>query len=278
MPVAAYGFDVPPRQIVGLSLVRDEDLFIDRVLRNALALCDRILVADNGSRDETAAIVERLARDTRRIELHSVDHPGDAHDLVAPLAGDDVWVFGVDGDEVYDPHGLSTLREQILRGELDEWFSVSANAVHCVELDRDAELARGYPAPPARGLTKLYNFAALASWDGPVPERLHGGEPSFRAGYDASRRNEELFWTSTWETATFRCLHLCFVRRSSLQRAGGPRPNPMDRSQPLERIHRRLARRLRNPLAPPPSRKRWGYAKGDLVTISTAPFLGEGNR
>jgi glycosyltransferase involved in cell wall biosynthesis len=251
-------------RILGLSLVRDEELFVERVLRNALALCDRILVADNGSRDRTPELVAALADEDARIELHRVADPGKAHDLVAPLAGEDVWVFGVDGDEVYDPAGLGELRAQILAGALDEWWSISANAVHCVELDLEGSRARGYVAPPARGLTKLYNFSAIEAWDGPVPERLHAGTVRFKTGFDGSERNEQIFTGSGWDASIFRCLHMCFLRRSSRDRGKGPRPNPLDvygRRGFRGRLRRRVPRKL------------MGYAKGDVVTVSTAPFF-----
>ena len=249
------------QEIVGLSLVRDEERFVERVLRNALALCDRILVADHGSRDRTPEILAVLAREDPRVEVHAVAHPAGAHDLVAPLAGRDLWVFGVDGDEVYDPEGLAALRRRLLDGELDDWFSISAGAVHCVEVDLESGWARGYPAPPARGLTKLYNFAALEAWEGPVPERLHGGSARFKPGFDGSRRNEE-FFEQNWDRSVLRCLHMCFVRRSSLDPKDGPRPNPLDV------VERRMlgVRRRRQ-------RKELGYAKGDLVTVPTGPFF-----
>ena len=250
------------KEIVGLSLVRNEERFVERVLRNALALCDRILVADHRSRDRTPEILAALAAEDPRVELHAVAHPADAHDLVAPLAGRDLWVFGVDGDEVYDPEGLAGVRRAVLAGELDGWFSISAGAVHCVEVDLEAGWARGYPAPPARGLTKLYNFAALEAWDGPVPERLHGGSARFKPGFDGGRRNEELF-EQGWERSSLRCLHMCFVRRSSLDPEDGPRPNPLDVDE------RRLVDRVRRRTP----RKVLGYAKGELVTVPTAPFF-----
>lgn len=249
-------------QIVGLSLVRDEERFVERVLRNALGLCDRILVADNASCDRTPEIVAALAREEPRVELHAVEHPADAHGLVAPLAGEEVWVFGVDGDEVYDPSGLAELRRRLLAGELDDSWSISANAVHCVELDLEAGRARGYAAPPARGLTKLYNFAAIEAWEGPVPERLHAGTVRFKPGRDGSERNERLF-SGGFDASVFRCLHMCFLRRSSLDPERGPRPNPLDVEE--GRLRDRLRRRV--------PRKVLGYAKGELVTVPTAPFF-----
>lgn len=250
-------------RIVGLALVRDEEVFIERVLRNALALCDRIVVADHRSRDRTRDLVAALAREDARVELTQVGHPAEAHDLVAELAGQAAWVFGVDGDEVFDPHGLATLRRRLLEGDFDDWWSVSANAVHCVALDVGAGIARGYPAPPARGSTKLYNFAAIDAWEGPVPERLHSGTIRFRPGFDASRRNEEIFWSSGWDESIFRFLHMCFLPRSTRQSAG-PRPNPYELAE---------RRGLRGLLRRRVSRKVMGYAKGEIVTVSTEPFF-----
>jgi bifunctional non-homologous end joining protein LigD len=47
-------------RVVGIALVRDEDLFVEQALRNVLGFCDELILADNGSRDGTLAILERL--------------------------------------------------------------------------------------------------------------------------------------------------------------------------------------------------------------------------
>jgi hypothetical protein len=47
---------------------------------------------------------------------------------------EDLRVFGVDGDEVYDPERLAELRRALLAGRFDNCWSISANAVHRVEL------------------------------------------------------------------------------------------------------------------------------------------------
>jgi hypothetical protein len=257
-------------RIVGLSLVRDEEIFVERVLRNALALCDRIIVADNGSRDRTPEIVASLSREETRIEAHQVAHPAEAHKLVEEFAGEDVWVFGVDGDELYDPARLAELRRLLVAGEFAQWWSISANALHCVELDVKAGLARGYLAPPARGLTKLYNFSALEEWREPTLERLHGGTVRFRPGYTGGDRYVRMFYEDGWEGSLLRCLHMAFVRRSSRDRKAGVRPNPVDVSE-----RRGLRNRIRGALPPKRvPRKIMGYVKGDLVTVSAHPFFG----
>ena len=46
-------------------------------------------------------------------------------------------------------------------------------------------------------MTKLYNFNAIESWDGYTPERLHGGNVRFRAGFARGDRrvlHEEVSW------------------------------------------------------------------------------------
>ena len=51
---------------------------------------------------------------------------GDSHALVEGYAGTDTWVFGVDGDELYDPAGLTAFRAQLLDGAHREWFSLKS--------------------------------------------------------------------------------------------------------------------------------------------------------
>jgi glycosyltransferase involved in cell wall biosynthesis len=256
-------------RIVGLSLVRDEEVFVELVLRNALALCDRILVADHGSRDRTPEILASLSRDEPRIEVHEVGHPAEAHRLVEGFAGEDVWVFGVDGDEVYDPGRLAELRRRLVAGEFGEWWSISGNALHCVELDVQAGLARGFLAPPARGLTKLYNFSAVEEWRGATLERLHGGTVRFRAGYTGDARYMRMFYEDGWDDSLLRCLHMAFVRRSSRDKKVGVRPNPVDLAE-LGSFRNRIRSALPPKRVP---RKMMGYAKGDLVTVSVHPFF-----
>ena len=211
-------------RIVGISLVRNEDRFVDRALRNVLDFCDELHVVDHASTDGTPAILDRLARDAPHVSVVRTDDPRTSHDLIAPYAGRPVWVFGVDGDELYEPERLDRLRARLIAGEFDRWWTVFGHVLHCTALDVDAGIARGHLAPPARSMTKLYNFAAIDEWAGAVPQRLHGGTPRFREGYSADRRLA-VFHEIDWEATPFRCLHLCFVPRSSLDRAGRSRRN-----------------------------------------------------
>jgi hypothetical protein len=192
-------------------------------------------------------------------------------------AGTDTWVFGVDGDELYDPHRLPVFREQLLGGAFDHAFKVASNVLNCVELDTEARLASGYPSPPSRSITKLYNFGAIEAWHGDGAERLHGGTVVFRPGYDEGSV-DNIGERLSWEETPLRCLHGCFLRRSSLdpEPADAPSGRPILEETGLQdRSWRgRLKRRLRP--RPQPEVSSWKaekYMRGDLVTVDASPFL-----
>lgn len=259
--------------IVGIVLVRNEDRFVARAVRNAMAFCDRMLLVDHGSADGTPAILRKLAAESGgRAGFHAIGHPRESHDLLQPFVGTPTWVFGVDGDEIYDPERLAGFRSELLGGAFDRHWMVMGNVLHCERLGGGE--AAGYLAPPSRSITKLYNFSAITSWSGDTPERLHGGHPVFRAGYEeASKRllQEEF----AWEESPLRCLHACFVSRSSLDAHADSRENIMETycGGWTNRL-RRLWRRLRG--EPEVSHwKRERYARGELVTLPTGPFFPE---
>ena len=51
------------QQIVGVVLVRNEDLRVGQAVKNVAAFCDRIILADHGSSDGTPAIRYRKEGD-----------------------------------------------------------------------------------------------------------------------------------------------------------------------------------------------------------------------
>jgi glycosyltransferase involved in cell wall biosynthesis len=269
-------------QIVGISLVRNEDLYIERVLLNALDFCDKIIVVDHRSTDNTPDILERLQRQHPKIEVHRVDDASVSHDLIAGFAGSPVWIFGLDGDELYEPARLRALRERVLTGEFDRWWQVFGNVLHCAELDVAAGKAKGYLSPPSRSMTKLFNFGAIVSWEGPSRERLHGSNISFKPGFDAGLRyqyNTE----RDWDSSDFRCLHLAFVRRSTSDpddaRKMTARPNPGDifaggrRANILRTVKRFLGMGRHQS-----SWKQTRYMQGELVEKNVSQFFPEYDR
>jgi hypothetical protein len=252
-------------------MVRDEDLYVEQAVRNALEGCDEVLVLEHRSIDRTPEILERLAAEQPAVRVHRISSPRESHNFVADYAGKAVWIAGFDGDQLFDPAGLRAVRAHILDGELDGYWSVSGRALNCVAVDPQAGTARGYHAPPSRGTPKLFNFAAIDAWEGPTPERLHGGTIRFRPGYDGERRGDEL-QRLPWEETPLRWLHLCFVRRSS-RRPETTRLNPAEalgRSKPREQLRHAMARLRGRPAA---HGKVEAYSRGPLVSVDARPFF-----
>ncbi len=201
-------------KVIGSVLVKNEDRFVEQSIRNIADFCDKIIISDNGSNDGTWSILQELDAVYDHMTLSKIDDTVQSQELLRPYAGGDYWVFGVDGDEIYDPVGLMRFKKRLLSGELDKSWVVFGNALNCVHVDEKEGVARGYLAPPSRSMTKLYNFSAISDWTG-CGHRLSGGSPVFKEGFDASMRNE-LYKSVTWEDADFRCLHTCFTGRTSL--------------------------------------------------------------
>jgi len=260
------------KQIVGIVLVRNEDRFVRQSVTNILGFCDRILLVDNGSRDQTPIILKELASsDPERISFHAIRNPRESHDLLKPYAGTPTWVFAVDGDEIYDSERLESFRSRLLSGEFDSYWMILSNVHHCYYLDLSKGVAEGYLTPPARSITKLYNFAAIRSWNGNTTERLHGGNPDFLPGYDAGNKRN-LHFEHQWETSPLRCLHVCFLSRSSLDGSSViSRKNIYEKSGLFNRLRRLVRRTLKIPEAS--SYKQERYARGESLSVSTAPFF-----
>ena len=125
-----------------------------------------------------------LRAELPHVEAVRVRSTGDSHALVEGYAGTDTWVFGVDGDELYDPAGLERFRADLLAGAHREHFSLKSNVLNVTELDRESGTATGYLSPPSRSITKLFNFAAIDSWTEAYRQYMHDGEIAFRPGYD----------------------------------------------------------------------------------------------
>jgi glycosyltransferase involved in cell wall biosynthesis len=201
-------------RIIGILLVRNEDIFIERIVSNIIDFCDEIIVADNNSTDRTADVVMSMRKKNPKIKYYFITHPAQSHELIVRYADSPTWIFAVDGDELYDPRGLDILRRKILLGEYDKRWMIFGNVLHCIEINQERQIAWGYLTPPCRSMTKLYNFAIIKSWEGPCPERLHGGTISFYPTY-SKQKKFPLYEEMEWEVSYFRCLHLCFLRRSS---------------------------------------------------------------
>lgn len=270
-------------QIVGVSLVRNEDRFLRRALLNVAHFCDRLFVADHLSDDETPEVLAELARELDHLEVRRVRHAAESHAFVERLAGTGTWVLSVDGDELYDPAGLELLRAALEGGEYDGTFRLRPAGLHCDFLDVEERVAAGYLSPPSRPLVGLLNLGALESWTNVRSERLHGGDVVFRPGFDWESWRH-LGAEHGWDESPFRCLHVCFLRRSSrdpeLLPATG-RPN-LGETGAYRRgalgVVERLARwALGRSLGDRRETSAWKaekYRRGERVSVDAAPFLG----
>jgi hypothetical protein len=270
-------------QIVGSVLVRNEDRFVEQAVRNVAEFCDRIHVVDHLSDDGTFEILSSLADELDHIDLHRSSKSALAHQLLEPYAGTETWVLGVDGDELYDPASLRRLRSDLEAGAHGDVFRLKAHVLNCDLLDEGERTASGWLAPPSRPITKLFNFGAVERWKG-IAEPLQGGDAVFSAGYHWESRRD-LADAAGWDDDPLRCLHLCFLPRSSLDPAdigGGRQSLAESREFDLGPIGT-LKRLVRSPEPAPHiveltrQGKNWKqewYARGDRVTVDATPFLG----
>jgi hypothetical protein len=258
-------------RIVGLTLVRDEDFFVEQAIRNVLDFCDEVIALEHRSIDRTPEILGRLMDEQPKVRVHRISDLRESHDFVAGFAGQPVWVVGFDGDQLFDPIGLAALRPRLLDGELDACWTVVGRGFNCLTVDPARGTANGFHAPPSRGTPKLLNFGAIEAWEGPTAERLHGGTIQFRSGYDGGSRNDEL-QRLPWEDTALRWLHLCFVARSS-RRPETTRLNPAEiaaRDEPRERLRKVATKLLRRPTG-----KVEAYSRGPVASIDARAFLPE---
>jgi hypothetical protein len=273
-----------PVRIVGIALVHNEDVFVERALRNASGFCDRMHAVDHRSTDGTWAILQRLARELPGLDVTRTADAGDGHRLLEQYAGSPTWVVRIDGDHLFDPAALLTLREALLEGAYVDVFRVRAHTFHCDELDEGSAQAWGYMAPPSRTGVQLYNLGAVTSWRGGI-EPLHGGEPVFRPGYGWEQMRD-LTETADWESDPLRLLHVCFLRRSSADGEGfaAGRLNLNERGNYHRGVAGRLRRLVRAPSIDPRVRqlhergttwKQDKYRRGPRISVDATPFLTE---
>src|SRR5438128_2646441 len=264
-------------RVVGILLVRNEDVFVDQAIRNVAEFCDLIHAVDHLSTDRTWEILRELGKEYDHLDPRREHHAGASHRLVEPYAGTNTWVFGVDGDELYDPGRLAGFREQLRAGAHASTFKVASNVLNCIELDHERRSASGHLSPPSRSITKLYNFNAIESWAGDDSERLHGGTISFRPGYD-SHSVDNIGETTSWEETPLRCLHVCFLRRSSAdpEPTGSPTGRPiLEETAMQDRSWRGGLKRLASGHRAPEASawKNDKYLRGERVTVDASPFF-----
>lgn len=268
-------------QFVGSVLVRNEDVFLERAIRNATAFCDRIHVLDHMSDDGTPAILHALAAELGTLDVRRSTFSGDSHRPLEAYAGTPTWVLVVDGDCLFDPSGLAALRQSLAQGDHADVFRLRGHVLHCDEIDDENGTVSGYMAPPSRPIVQLFNFGALESWTG-CHQRVHGGEPVFRPGYEW-HSVRDLTESSGWDADPLRFVHACFLRRSTSDPQSGAegRPNLNELRGYRRGILGRIRRVVRRPALDPRVEelhrqglnwKQAKYRRGPRVTCDATPF------
>jgi glycosyltransferase involved in cell wall biosynthesis len=274
-------------RVVGSVLVHNEDVYVEQAIRNVAPFCDRIHAVDHMSSDGTWETLRRLSAEYDHLDVRRARHARVSHEVLEQYCGTLTWILRVDGDELYDPGRLPALRESLDAGEHGRAFRVLGNVVHATEVDPGAGTASGYLSPPSRPISALYNFAAVETWNG-SPQRLHAGHPHFAPGYDWSVV-DPVYERFDWHESPLRCLHVCFVRRSSLDTDVSPRANlgelGLYRRSPLGALERFVRDAIGRPAGDPTLVEMRGrgsgwklekYRRGELVTVDATSFLATG--
>ena len=262
------------RQIIGIFLVRNEEYFIAWSLMNVVHFCDHVLVLDNHSTDRTKEIVQNIAGVHDHVELIEVRDANNTQEYLKQYFGSETWVLGVDGDEIHDPVGLMRMRKRIMSGEFDRYWSIASRYLHVTEFDFATSVVRGYTSPPAKAGLKLYNFNAIDNWNSKwrKRERLHGKGLEFRDGY--SKQLSYKFSVETeWNSADFRCLHLCFLKRSSIDSSDVYSDSHLERTNPAEsKVLRKFARNIERLNTNSSDYRKKRYARGSVATFDLMGF------
>jgi len=204
---------VSTTQIIASVLIRNEDLYIEQVIRNIIDFSDKIIITDHQSTDSTFEICEKLAKEFPKIELKRIQLLGESAQAIAQYHGTNSWLFAVDGDEIFDPIRLKEMRTRLLNGEFSQDWNIFANTLHCEKIDLKNKKAWGYLAPPARAGARLFNFSMIDDWQD-YGERLMGDKVIFKKGYHSGLRRY-LHKEYDWENSYFRYVHMSFLPRSS---------------------------------------------------------------
>jgi len=205
-------------KIIGISLVKNEDIYIAQSLANIIDFCDKIIVYDNGSTDDTIKIVNKYVdKYPYKIKLEYISNILESQILLNRFVSKDFWIFRVDGDELYDVKGLSVLREKILTGEYQKYWKLRGYFFHVISYQNGR--AVGYMAPPSKDPNKLINFSLVKSWkpDG-EHEMCMGGKIKFignKYSYKNPPPKKYLYKKSKWNECLMRCCHMRMVKRSS---------------------------------------------------------------
>ena len=261
-------------QILGVLLVKNEEHFIAWSLMNIVNFCDHIIVLDNCSTDRTYQIAESISTLQNNVELIVVRNANDTQKFLDDYFGTQTWVLGADGDEIHDPIGLMRLKGRLQSGEFDQYWALSSKYCHVTDIDFDQSIAQGYSSPEAKSGVKLYNFNAIEKWRSSwrKRERLHGPGKVFRSGF-SQEQVYDFSVSESWQTADFRCLHLCFLPRSPREIERHLNNRVPVRKNPAEtKLLRRVSRKIERVHPQSQDYRQKRYARGSVRSFDIQDF------
>ena len=251
-------------QIVGIVLVRNEDVFVERAVRNVAAFLrphprrrprlDRPHLGHPAQRSRASSTTwtcgDRATRRARTACLRRTQ---------APIPG----FSASTATSSTIRRGWRACGADLLEGAHADVFRMKAHVLNCDELDVDRGRASGWLAPPSRPVTKLFNFAVLDSWT-ESPDPLQAGNAVFKPGQHWESRRD-LADSTTWETDPLRLLHLCFLPRSSVDSADRARE-----SRRVARVRPRTGRDAEASRPPAAARRRRRTGSGSGMPAANA--------
>jgi hypothetical protein len=152
-------------------IVKDEAEFIAGCLQSVQGVVDEIIVVDTGSRDDTAAIAERMG--ARVFYFPWVDDFAAARNHgLAQCRGE--WVLALDADEQLDPADRRLIREAVTQPKVDAWYLRFVNMID------------GKPSGGEVRLLRLFRRTPDTRYVGRIHEQPIQNIPNATAGYCAS--------------------------------------------------------------------------------------------
>ena len=195
-------------KIYGILLVKNEDIFIEQCVSNVIDFLDKLIILDNLSTDKTFFLLKNLKKNYKhKIHLKKINSISSSHKYIEKFANKKIWILRIDGDEILDKKKLKLFRKKIIEGKFQNFWKLESAVFNCIELKNN--IAKGFIGNHG---SELYNFFAINSWKNCKTERLHFGEIKFKKNFNNMLvKNEKKNWNKSY----FRCLHLCFLKRSS---------------------------------------------------------------
>ncbi len=194
---------------IGLLRVRNESRWIQRSVCSILPLCDRVLVMDDHSTDDTAVILAAIPGvEVLASPFIGLDECRDKNWLLDKARTAD-WVVMIDGDEMLMPGRLEILRDAMLTGDP---LSISMRILYLWDSENSVRMDGVYGEYRRHSAFRPKNHVFTSSTEG----GFHCGNVPYRAmlsavtidapilhfGYlDAAERERKFCWYNAHDPA-----------------------------------------------------------------------------